>query len=244
MSVTSISISESPINQASLTGLLQALQADKLKTLRLNEEESSDYQDRNLEDDDEETEFKVGGQRVRGINKEGYKEKIQSGTALIESYQRQLEKASNALKETDRIAYPSAYKSLKEKVKELQQTLDELNNEQAKKMEDYNSNYYVSKKKSESQQNREKLDKLDVTINMYVNGVVMGLKNNKPQQVDKFLNMSEHLKQEISGGIAYDVFASKLEKKLFENNMEEKYWQHIKEKTTLENNQPSAKMKM
>lgn len=241
MSVTSISISESPINQASLTGLLQALQADKLKTVRLNEEESLDCQDRSLEDDDEETEFKIGGQRIRGINKEGYKEKIQSGTALIESYQRQLEKASTALKETDRIAYPSVYKSLKEKVKELQQTLDELNNEQAKKMEDYNSNYYVSKKKSESQQNREKLD---VTINMYVNGIVMGLKNDKPQQVDKFLNMSEHLKQEISGGIAYDVFASKLEKKLFENNMEEKYGQHIKEKITLENTQPSAKMKM
>ena len=127
---------------------------------------------------------------------------------LKDIYQSDLDKTLLSLKTTQKEISPTAYAALERKRKELEKQIEDIDKDYAQKLEKIEL-YNVSEKNKSKD---DSLEKLDPTINMYVNAIIMHHKNNNSSMVNKFYDMAKTLDSENKA--AFAIFDKRLNDKL------------------------------
>jgi len=152
--------------------------------------------------------YKNGKRIIKCFGKQTIKDMKHEHNGLKEIYQSDLNKTLLSLKTTQKEMSPTAYAALVRKSKELQKQIEDIDKEYAQKLEKIEL-YNVS----EANQSKDNsLDRLNPTINMYVNAIIMHHKNNNSSMVNKFYDMAKTLESENK--TAFAIFDTRLNNKL------------------------------
>lgn len=152
--------------------------------------------------------YKNGKRIIKCFGKQTIKDMKHEHKGLKEIYQSDLNKTLLSLKTTQKEISPTAYAALEKKRKELEKQIEDIDKDYAQKLEKIEL-YNVSEK-NKSKDNG--LEKLDPTINMYVNAIIMHHKNNNSSMVNKFYDMAKTLDSEHKA--AFAIFDTRLNDKL------------------------------
>lgn len=152
--------------------------------------------------------YKNGKRVIKRFGKQTIKDMKHEHEGLKEIYQSDLDKTLLSLKTTQKEISPTAYAALERKRKELEKQIEDIDKDYAQKLEKIELQNVSEKNKSKD----NGLEKLDPTINMYVNAIIMHHKNNNSSMVNKFYDMAKTLDSENKA--AFPIFDSRLNHKL------------------------------
>lgn len=164
---------------------------------------------------------------VKSFTKQTRKDIEHEHIGLRNLYQKRLEKIKKSLEDLnkDKLTYSTVYNSLKKQEKSLTKEIEQID----EKFELYKEqNLSVFQNNEHKQNNNKILEKYDVTINMYVNSIVMYHMNENKEMENKFLKMATALKDEHDG-VPFYVFVERIKQKAnqleltdFANTIDEK----------------------
>ena len=214
MSVELISPSEMPklANLFSFNTPSQSKQIEIFdeKDFSDNEIDNINFDEYDLSDTKEQN--KDNSRIIKSFTKQTSQDFEHEHTGLRSMYQKRLEKIQKSLEELskDKLTYQTAYQSLQNKEKQIIQEIKQID----EKFESYKEkNASVFNKNNQQKKGLEQiLNKYDVTINMYVNSIVMYHMNDNKEMENKFLKMATSLKSE-DNGIPFDEFIHRLKQK-------------------------------
>ena len=135
--------------------------------------------------------YKNGKRVIKRFGKQTIKDMKHEHEGLKDIYQSDLDKTLLSLKR-----------------KELEKQIEDIDKDYAQKLEKIEL-YNVSEKNKSKD---DSLEKLDPTINMYVNAIIMHHKNNNSSMVNKFYDMAKTLDSENKA--AFAIFDKRLNDKL------------------------------
>ena len=213
-------------------------QDDGIEDIDFDEEDLSDTKEQN----------KNNSRVVKSFTKQTRKDVEHEHIGLRNMYEKRLEKVKKSLEELskDKLTYETVYKSLKKQEKSLTKEIEQID----EKFELYKEkNLSVFQDNENKKDNNKILEKYDVTINMYVNSIVMYHMNENKEMENKFLKMATALKDE-DDGLPFDAFVDRLKQKAnqlklndFENAIDEKLNQIIQKEQEVKQTSKS-KLKM
>lgn len=208
--------------------------------------EDIDFEEEDLSDTKEQN--KNNSRVVKSFTKQTRKDVEHEHIGLRNMYEKRLEKVKKSLEELskDRLTYQTTYQSLQDKEKQIMQEIQQID----EKFESYKEkNLSVFQDNEHKKDNNKILEKYDVTINMYVNSIVMYHMNENKEMENKFLKMATALKDEDEG-LPFDAFVDRLKQKAnqlklndFENAIDEKLNQIIQQEQEVKQTSKS-KLKM
>lgn len=175
-----------------------------------NEVDNINFDEYDLSDTKEQN--KDNSRIIKSFTKQTSQDFEHEHAGLRSIYQKRLERIQKSLEELnkDKLTYPTAYQSLQNKEKQIMQEIKQID----EKFESYKEkNASVFNKNNQQKRGLEQiLNKYDVTINMYVNSIVMYHMNDNKEMENKFLKMATSLKSE-DNGIPFDEFIHRLKQK-------------------------------
>ena len=211
---------------------------DGIEDIDFDEEDLSDTKEQNNNN----------SRVVKSFTKQTRKDIEHEHIGLRNIYEKRLEKVKKSLEELskDILSYSTACQKLRNQEKDLMKTIQQID----EKFELYKEkNLSVFQDNENKKDNNKILEKYDVTINMYVNSIVMYHMNENKEMENKFLKMATALKDEDEG-LPFDAFVDRLKQKAnqlklndFENTIDEKLNQIIQQEQEVKQTSKS-KLKM